>query len=116
MKKIQLPATTYPSRCNACGTLSSFSQFEASFYDFDTYWGTTTGTLYRLNLELTDLKYGSVSVEAALAPAVDREGGRKNLQRIPDELACSSCRAVDLCRVIETGTEEKVDAVELPPR
>jgi hypothetical protein len=116
MESTELPAIIYQASCKSCGALSRFTQFEASFYDFATYLGKKTGTIYRLNVELTDLKYGSITPEEALEPAVKREGGRESLLLVPDELECPSChqKSIQHDPLYGPGREELVEAVELP--
>ncbi len=115
-----LPATTYQAKCSSCGALSTFSVFEASFYDFDTYFGCTTGSYYRLNLELTTEKNGSVTVEEALQPAAEREGGRSNLLHVPEDLPCPACQRACIVKNRQfgagnfVGCEEQIEAVHLP--
>jgi hypothetical protein len=111
-----VPGTIYQARCTTCGALSTYTQFESSFYDFKTYLGETTGTLYRLDIDRTDLKYGKVSVEDALKPAVHIEGGRTNLRLVPDELRCTKCRKATGSFALDLGGghEESVKAVLLP--
>jgi hypothetical protein len=118
IKTSELPGTIYQAHCKACGALSTYTQFEASFFDFVTYFGETTGTLYRLNIDRTDLKYGKISVEDALKPAVEHEGGRTKLRLVPDELRCPKCRQTSILRARELGNghEESVKGVELPSR
>jgi hypothetical protein len=93
-----------------------YTLFEASFYDFNTYLGETTGTLYRLDIDRTDLKYGKVSIEEALKPAVHIEGGRTNLRLVPNELRCPKCRKTTIlpARDLGGGHEAIVKAVILP--
>jgi hypothetical protein len=112
----KLLGTTYQTRCSACGALSKYTGFEASFYDFNTYLGEKTGTLYRLNVDRTDMKYGKITVEEALRPAVEHEGGRSNLRLVPDELRCQKCGQIGVTQIQEWGAgyEESVEAVELP--
>jgi len=91
MRISKLPGTIYQARCTACGALSAYTRFESSFYDFNTYKGEKTGALYRLDNDRIDAKYGKVTIEEALKPAVEREGGRQNLYLVPDELRCRKC-------------------------
>jgi len=116
MRISKLPGAFYQARCTACGALSTYTRFEASFYNFDTYLGGMTGTLYRLDIDRTDAKYGKVTINEALKPAVDREGGRSNLYLVPDELRCEKCGQIAVSQVQEWGAgfEEIVEAVELP--
>jgi hypothetical protein len=116
MKISKLAATIYPALCTKCGALSTYAQFESSFFDFETYFGEVTQTLYRLDIDSTNKKYGKISVEDALKPAAEREGGRINLRLVPDELRCAKCRQMTILHAHELGNghEENVEVVELP--
>ena len=116
MRISQLPGMIYQPRCSACGALSTYTKLDASFYDFNTYFGETTGTLYRLAIDRTVLKYGKVTVEEALKPSAEHEGSRSSLRLVPDELRCIKCGQVAIApaRELGTGREESVDAIELP--
>jgi hypothetical protein len=116
MKSQKLPASTVVAKCQSCQMPShSHSAFLASFYDFETYLGLSTESLYRLDLEHTSSKYGHISVEEALQPAVAREGGRNNLVLIPDQLSCLFCGKTRM-KWESHGSESEhfVDAYVLP--
>jgi hypothetical protein len=116
MKTSDLPGIIYQARCKSCGALTTYTQFEASFYDFDTYFGEKTGTLYRLDIDCTNKKSGKITIEDALEPAIERESGRANLRLVPEELRCPKCNQTSIMRIQEfgSGKEKIIKAVELP--
>ena len=116
MELTELNAMTYLGRCGSCGQLSPYTMFQSSFYGFRSYFGETTKTLYRLDINSTDEMYGKISADDALKPAIDREGGREHLHLIPDELKCSKClkAAISMAKDLGSGFGERVQAIMLP--
>jgi hypothetical protein len=115
MKKQATPGSRYQVQCPACGFFVPVVLFQASCHDFDSYVGTATGTLYRLDRTL--IVYGRLAEEDALAPARMREreaGG--DLVRVRDNVRCQHCPTVfafdDTCPAPEEPVE--VSAICLP--
>ena len=85
-----LPASRCNSPCPRCCLLTTFLMFESGpGGDFGTYFGDTTGTLYRL--DWNSIHYKGKTLDGLLAPAVALEGGIVNLRSIPEQIKCNSC-------------------------
>jgi hypothetical protein len=110
-----LPATMYSTVCPRCGEAVEFAVFEASFYDFATYRGETTGSLYRLDRDACALL--RVSLESALMPAAEREGGASLVLPVPENVRCGECGLVFQGPALDRSRrlgERQIEAVELP--
>ena len=111
----RLPASLYETICPACGGTVEFAVFQASFYNFVTYRGASTGALYRLDLD--SCAYRAIAIPDALAPALKREGGADALRAVPDAVQCETCghwfRGPQLTTLAPIG-ERHVQAVSLP--
>jgi len=76
--------------------------------DFETYVGSTSGTLYRL--DLGKVHYQQMTREDLLADALKKE---TRLISIPKELSCKICGTVFSATNVPIDGEEIVDAVEV---
>ena len=65
----------------------------ASFYSFVTFYGVTTGTIYRLDEGF--IHHGICTRDVALAPAVAREHGAQNVIELPSLIFCPHCKSLD---------------------
>ena len=110
-----MPAAIYSTVCPRCSYTVDFAVFEASFYNFATYRGESTDMLYRLDRDACDLL--GVSLESALAPAVQREGSASRVQSVPEFVRCGACgmtfEGPRLDRSQRLG-ERQMLAIELP--
>jgi hypothetical protein len=110
-----MPATIYSTVCPKCGRAVAFPVFEASFYNFATYRGESTDTLYRLDLDACTLL--GVTLESALAPAAQREGSASLVRPVPEFVRCGECgmtfQGPPLDRSLQSG-ERQMLAIELP--
>ena len=117
MKTQRTTVYTMVTKCSSCDlALNSYPVFAGSdFYDSETYIGLSTQMVYILSLEQTSAKYGSISVEEALAPAALAEGGRSNLVHIPEELTCPFCGKQSVKSFGgRADVTHEIDAVRLP--
>ena len=116
MKTQRTTVYTMVTKCRQCDlALNSYPALGSDFYDFNTYIGRSTQTVYILSLEQTSAKYGSISVEEALAPAALAEGGRSNLVHIPEELTCPFCGKQSVKSFGgRADVTHEIDAVRLP--
>lgn len=93
-----------------------FVLFDASLYQQETHRGTATGQLYLLDDEA--IRYGIVTRDSALAPAIAREtaaGG--TLVRADEHIQCQGCQKVFALRDVEcppSGAPVEVPAICLP--
>ena len=79
--------------------------------DFETYYGLTSGSYYRLDLH--KVHYLNLRVEVLLQPAIEAEGGTEKLRNIPDQVTCKSCNSVFRATPITSSGETLVQAIEL---
>ena len=117
MNAIELPATRCWTQCPRCNVGLEFSLFLASFYDFATFYGVTTGTIYRL--DETFVHYGLCTRDAALAPAADNERGVQNVIELPAHIFCPHCKQVvegPAFEELQQLGETHISAVQLPIR
>ena len=113
----ELPAMRCVARCSRCRLEVEFPLFLASFFTFATFYGVTTGTVYRLDEEF--IHHGLCSHDAALAPAVAHEHGAQNVIQLPDHIFCPHCKRVVEGRPfseIQQLGEIRISAVQLPLR
>jgi len=88
----EVPAVRCIAICQRCGFEVEFPLFLSSFYGFSTFFGVSSGSFYRLDTEA--IHYGVVTRDAALAPALAREGSASNLIELPAQFYCPHCHAV----------------------
>ena len=79
--------------------------------DFSTYIGKKTNSVYRVNLG--QIHYSGKPLEQLLLPAVEHEGGTKNLTAIPDQIQCSICGTFFSAESSMFDGEEVIDAFDL---
>jgi len=88
---------------------SEFKMFESGpGGEFETYIGSQTGTIYRL--DLSQIHYHGASRPDLLAEAMKREG---NLICVPEEITCKICGTVFSATTIPVDGEEFVEAYEI---
>ena len=111
----ELPAVSCVAICQRCGCDVEFPLFLSSFYGFGTLYGISSSSFYRLDTDA--IHYGVVTREAALAPAIAREGGASNLIELPAQFYCPHCRAVvpgpEFSELRQLG-ETRIAATRLP--
>jgi hypothetical protein len=89
MKATTIPALVYGIACVACRKQIRFPTFCASFNNFDTYRGPSTGAFYRIDLDR--IFYQKLSLDDLLqSVSVAREAGIP-LERVPDAMTCPQC-------------------------
>ena len=76
--------------------------------DFETYIGSKSGTIYRL--DLGQIHYHGATRSDLLADAIEKEG---NLICIPKEIKCKICGMVFTASTIPIDGEEMVEAYEI---
>ena len=69
-----------------------YSVCQSSFYDFDTYFGLKTKSIYRLDRE--KIKYGTSSKQELLDQITQHEGGKEFIISTPDNIECKNCSHV----------------------
>jgi hypothetical protein len=117
MNAFELPATRCWTQCPRCHLGLEFSLFLASFNSFATFYGVTTGTIYRL--DGTSVHYGLCTRDDALAPAADHECGIQNVIELPSQIFCPHCKQVvegPPFGELEQLGETHISAVQLPIR
>ena len=87
MQETAIPAVMRSTVCPRCAASVAFPLFEASFYEFATYLGATTGRYYRLDLDYCH--YHRVTPERLLdtVRTIEPDG----LLQLPLELLCGRC-------------------------
>jgi hypothetical protein len=79
--------------------------------DFETYYGLTTDTYYRLDMH--KVHYLHLEEKDLLESAIEAEGGQEKLRNIPDQVTCNDCKFVFRAGPISVSGEARVHAVEL---
>lgn len=79
--------------------------------DFATYIGETTKRIYRV--ALWKVYYQNQKLDQLIAPAVEIEGGKTKIRRIPEEVKCKICGLIFEASTIGIDGEELIDAYEL---
>jgi hypothetical protein len=112
MTLTQLQVLRCHANCTRCGLPTEFAQFESGpGGDFATFVGERTGALYRLALGA--VHYAHESLDNLLAPAIEREGSREMLRRIPESIRCKICGNVFRGQSMPIDREELVSAYDL---
>lgn len=79
--------------------------------DFETYYGITTGTTYRI--DMIKVHYLNQTVEELLKPAIEKEGGSKLIRHVPSQTECTFCQHLFNAVPITFQGETTVNAVQL---
>ena len=109
MKKSTLPISLCHASCPKCKLLTEFKMFESGAGgDLETYIGTKSGAIYRL--DLTKLSYQKESRENFLKKALQLE---ESLRCIPLEIQCNICENVFSASSVVVDCELMVEAYEL---
>ena len=111
MKPTKLPISNCHASFTKCRLPVDFCIFESGFGDFYTYLGETTQSFYRVDLD--QIKYFGKTLDQLLAPAIEQEGGVRNLILIPDQLRCKFCGNIFKADTYASESDELIDAFTL---
>ncbi|WP_210412087.1 hypothetical protein [Leptospira licerasiae] len=117
MNLLKLPIANCNINCPFCNLPGiEIKIFESGMGgDFQTLYGKSTGTYYRI--DLTQIGYLNLSLQSCLDEVYSREKGEVNVEEIPRKLHCKICKKNSIFTTemsISFNNDEFINTMVLP--